>query len=383
MEQFPKNDLEKYRIVADFSSNWEYWLGPDGNMIYVSPSCDRITGYKAAEFMADSRLAGKIVHPEDSGMVLKHFCEENDRSDKHALDFRIITRSGAVRWISHVCRPVFSGSGEWLGRRVSNRENTDQKDMEGQLRVFAEEMEWQNWRLGAAYDDLERRNKDLDEFTYVASHDLQEPLRKLMAFSELLKKDLGGNLPERAESDLNFITDAAGRMQTLVHNLLTLSRAGRTAMSRENLSLDECVDSAIDALSVLIEETDAEIVRDELPEVWGGRTLLTQLYQNLIGNALKFVDNDRPKIRLTFQIEDDRPVFGVQDNGIGIKPEYAEQIFAPFKKLHGRAEYKGTGIGLAICRKIAERHDGRIWVESEPGRGAHFKFEIGEKEEER
>lgn len=375
--------MEKYRIVADFSCNWEYWLDPDGNMIYVSPSCERITGYKAAEFMADSKLAEKIVHSEDRDMVSRHFHEGKGKSDEHALDFRIITRSGEVRWISHVCRPVFSGSGEWLGRRGSNRENTDQKNMEQQLRVFGEEMEWQNWRLGAAYDDLERRNKDLDEFTYVASHDLQEPLRKLMAFSDLLKKDLGGNLPERAENDLNFIADAAGRMQILVQDLLALSRAGRAAMSRENLSLDVCVDSALDALSLLIKETGAEIVRDELPEVWGGRTLLTQLYQNLIGNALKFNDNDRPKIRLTFQSEDGCSVFGVKDNGIGIKPEYAEQVFAPFKRLHGRAEYKGTGIGLAICRKIIERHDGRIWVESEPGRGAHFKFEIGEREEER
>jgi light-regulated signal transduction histidine kinase (bacteriophytochrome) len=230
---------------------------------------------------------------------------------------------------------------------------------------------------------LERRNRkltvinaDIDEFTNVASHDLQEPLRTLMAFSGLLRKDLGDSLPERAVKDLTLITDAANRMQTLIQDLLALSRAGRVAKKREKVPLDECADRAIEALAMRVKEKGAQITRDKLPVVWGDSTLLTQLYQNLIGNALKFSGDQHPIIQLTFEERDGDQVFGVKDNGIGIEPKYAQQIFQPFRRLHGRGEYEGSGIGLAICRKIVERHRGKIWVDSEPGKGAHFRFTI-------
>jgi signal transduction histidine kinase len=230
--------------------------------------------------------------------------------------------------------------------------------------------------LEKANTDLRRHNIELDEFNYVASHDLQEPLRKLIAFSDHLRKDLGPALPARAAQDITFIVDAAMRMQALIQDLLALSRAGRVAMKYNWVRLDSCVNRALEMLEVRIQETQAVITRDTLPLVWGDTTLLTQLYQNLIDNALKFVTNDRPVIRITAEQQAQQWIFGVQDHGIGLKPEYAEQIFTPFKRLHGRAEYQGTGIGLAICRKTIERHGGTIWVESQPGQGAHFKFTL-------
>ncbi len=223
---------------------------------------------------------------------------------------------------------------------------------------------------------LSALNAELDEFTYMASHDLQEPLRNLTAFSDLLLKDLGQSLPERAARDLGFIKDAAKRMQTLIHDLLALSRAGRVAEKREKVSLSECADLALEALAMRVKETGAKISRDALPEVWGDSTLLTQLYQNLIGNALKFIGDRRPIIQLTLEERDGDPIFGVKDNGIGVDPKYSQQIFKPFRRLHSLAEYEGSGIGLAICRKIVERHGGKIWVESESGKGAHFRFTI-------
>jgi light-regulated signal transduction histidine kinase (bacteriophytochrome) len=225
-------------------------------------------------------------------------------------------------------------------------------------------------------------NAELDDFTNVASHDLQEPLRTLTAFSDLLRKDLDQSLPERAAQDLGFITDAAKRMQTLIHDLLALSRAGRVAKKREKVRLGECADRALEALAIRMKETAAQVTRDELPEVWGDSTLLTQLYQNLIGNALKFCGDQPPVIRLTAEDRDGSPVFGVKDSGIGIESKYAQQIFQPFRRLHGRAEYEGSGIGLAICRKIVERHGGKIWVDSEPGKGAHFRFTISHRRRE-
>ena len=224
--------------------------------------------------------------------------------------------------------------------------------------------------------ELVALNADLDDFTHMASHDLQEPLRTLTAFSDLLRKDLGQSLPERAAKDLGFITDASKRMHTLIQDLLALSRVGRAAKKREKVSLRECADQALEALAMRVKETGAQLILDELPEVWGDSILLTQLYQNLIGNALKFSGDRHPIIRLTLEERDGDPIFGVKDNGIGIEPKYAQQIFEPFRRLHGRAEYEGSGIGLAICRKVVERHGGKIWVESEPGKGAHFRFMI-------
>jgi light-regulated signal transduction histidine kinase (bacteriophytochrome) len=236
----------------------------------------------------------------------------------------------------------------------------------------------QTRQLERANEELKRKNTELDQFTYVASHDLQEPLRKVTAFSGMLRQDLGDSLPERADKDLGFILDAAGRMQKLVQDLLALSRSGRVAMKWETISLNHCVDQAIETLAMRIKESRAEISRDHLPEVWGDGTMLTQLYQNLLSNALKFKGPNRPLIRLTAEQIDGQLVLGVKDNGIGVEPKYAQQIFAPFKRLHGRGEYEGTGIGLAICARTIERHGGAIWVESKRGKGTHFKFTIGE-----
>lgn len=230
--------------------------------------------------------------------------------------------------------------------------------------------------LAAQMDRLKRLNAELNEFTYIASHDLQEPLRKLVIFSEWLVRDLGDKLPDRAAKDLVFISEAAQRMRVLVQELLNLSRAGNRELKAEPVSLENVADRALESLALRVEESGALITRDPLPEVKGDVTLLTQLYQNLIGNALKYVDEMPPRIHLDASVAGGEWVLGVRDSGIGINPEYAEQIFQPFKRLHGREHFDGTGIGLAICRKVAERHRGRIWVESEEGKGAYFRFTL-------
>jgi len=226
-------------------------------------------------------------------------------------------------------------------------------------------------------EKLERSNRELEDFTRVAAHDLQEPLRKMISFSNLLESDLGDELPERAAQDLGYITGAAARMQSLIQDLLKLSRAGTAAVETVDVPLSQCVEQAIDNLSLRIEETGAEVSVGQLPLTKGDPTLLTLLFQNLVGNALKFVLDKPPRIKVTSSFDQEgRLVVGVEDNGIGIDPKYAEQIFVPFRRLHGRREFEGTGIGLAITRKVVERHGGGIWVESKPGVGSHFKFTL-------
>jgi signal transduction histidine kinase len=265
-------------------------------------------------------------------------------------------------------------SGELLVRAL--RHAIERQRVRGELEAVRMSQLRQQERLNR---ELAERNKDLEEFAFVASHDLREPLRKMISFSDLLERDLGEPVPEKVSRDLRFIRDAAERMQRLVNDLLSLSRAGGSPKNRQRLSLDLCVDAALEALQVKIDETGAAFERDALPEVWGDLTVLTQLYQNLISNALKFSHKGRPRVRITAEEVGERWIFGVADDGIGIKPEYAKQIFRPFQRLHGSQEYEGSGIGLAICRKAVERHGGEIWVESQPGCGSHFKFHLGQR----
>ncbi len=313
----------------------------------------------------------RFILKEDQDIYYLHRKQLFETGTPQACELRMVKKDGTAFWGHLAATPAQDADGAPVCRVVLS-DITERKRAEEALADRTVQLERMNRELVSL-------NAELDDFTNVASHDLQEPLRALITFSSLLGKDLGYSLPERAAQDLDFITEAAKRMQTLIHDLLALARVGRVARKREKVSLNECVDQVLEALAMRVKETGAEVTRDELPGVWGDSTLLTQLYQNLIGNALKFSGKQRPIIRLTVEEREDHQIFGVQDNGIGIEPKYAQPIFQPFKRLHGRAEYEGSGIGLAICRKIVERHGGKIWVESELGKGAHFRFTISNR----
>jgi PAS domain S-box-containing protein len=234
-------------------------------------------------------------------------------------------------------------------------------------------------RIEETMRDLQNSNEELEQFAYVASHDLQEPLRKLISFSQLLREDVGEGLPAAAERDLEFIIQATTRMKKLIHALLEFGRAGRGELACKEVDLTVCANHARGTVSSSIQTTGATVRQDDLPRVTGDESLLTVVFQNLVSNALKFTVRGRaPQVHITFEELDGERIIGVRDNGIGIDAKYFEEVFAPFKKLHGRGEYAGSGIGLAICRRIVERHRGRIWVESSVGHGAHFRFTLGD-----
>jgi PAS domain S-box-containing protein len=224
-------------------------------------------------------------------------------------------------------------------------------------------------------EELRRSNSELEHFAYVASHDLQEPLRKVIGFTSLLSRRYKGRLDDEADEFIGFTVEAATRMQNLIQDLLTYSRVGRT----DEMSLTDCegvLDNALGNLQVEIETSGAHILREALPTVMGNELELTQVFQNLIGNALKFHGDQKPDIYIGAERKPGEWVFSVRDNGIGLDPQFADRIFQMFQRLHRKDEYPGTGIGLAICKKVVEHHGGRIWVESTPGAGAAFFFTL-------
>jgi light-regulated signal transduction histidine kinase (bacteriophytochrome) len=223
--------------------------------------------------------------------------------------------------------------------------------------------------------DYARSNAELEQFAYVASHDLQEPLRMVASYCQLLQRRYQGKLDADADDFINFAVDGARRMQVLINDLLAYSRAGRREQSFVATDSAQVLDDVIANLQTSIEERDAKITREPLPTVRADRAHLLQVLQNLVGNAIKFCEHG-PQIHVSAVQQEDQWLFSVRDNGIGIAPEYADRIFEIFKRLHGWGEYPGTGIGLAVCKKLVERHGGRIWVESTPGQGSVFYFTL-------
>jgi signal transduction histidine kinase len=230
--------------------------------------------------------------------------------------------------------------------------------------------------LEARTEDLQRSNAELEQFAYVASHDLQEPLRKVASFVQLLQRRYAGQLDEKADQYIELAVDGAKRMQQLINDLLAFSRVGRTAQRREAASCAVMLAQAWANLGPAVRASHATIEVGDLPVVLGEASLLTAVFQNLLSNALKFAGDQAPRVSVSARREGEHWLFSFSDNGIGIPAEYAERIFVIFQRLHDRAAYPGTGIGLAMCRKIIEYHGGRIWLDTTVTSGARFCFTL-------
>ncbi len=226
-------------------------------------------------------------------------------------------------------------------------------------------------------EELRRSNRDLEQFAYVASHDLQEPLRKIASFTQLLQKRYGGQMDERADQYIAFAVDGAKRMQQLIQDLLGFSRVGRVGGEVSDVDLGSVLEVALDNLSEAVDEAGATVTHDELPVVRGEAPLLTQLLQNLVGNAIKFRDPARPAtVHLSARRVEESWELECRDNGIGIDPQYADRVFVIFQRLHAKDVYEGTGIGLSLCKKIVEFHGGRIWIEQPDGAGTSIRWTL-------
>ncbi len=224
--------------------------------------------------------------------------------------------------------------------------------------------------------ELARSNAELEQFAYIASHDLQEPLRMVSSYVQLLEARYKGRLDQDADDFIGYATEGAARMQRLIVDLLAYSRVGTRGKTFEKVSLEEALEQALQNLRLAIRDTDAVVTHDPLPVAYGDGGQLVQVFQNLLDNAIKFHGKDRPMVHVSALVEGRLCLCSIRDNGIGIDQQYLDRLFFLFQRLHTRREYPGTGLGLAICKRIVERHGGRIWVDSTAGAGSTFQFSL-------
>ncbi|WNZ43353.1 ATP-binding protein [Leptolyngbya boryana CZ1] len=269
---------------------------------------------------------------------------------------------------------------ERVKRRTAELADVNQSLQESKLQLEAK-VEARTLELNALNCELQRSNQELERFAYIASHDLREPLRAIISYSQLLEMDYRDKLDDTADQYLSYIIGGGQHMQALIKDLLTYSRTGTSNLKRTLVNCNEVVQQALVNLQVAISESHAEIELDSLPTINVDQTQLMQLFQNLIANAIKFQREQSPKIYIgsrstQLQEQETEHLFFVRDNGIGIKPEYLDRIFEVFRRLHPRSDFPGTGIGLAICKRVVEAHGGKIWAESELGSGTTFYFTL-------
>jgi light-regulated signal transduction histidine kinase (bacteriophytochrome) len=257
------------------------------------------------------------------------------------------------------------------------------RDERGQLRGFGKIMRDITERKKAeealmkTMAELRRSNDELGQFAYVASHDLQEPLRMVASYSQLLAKRYKGRLDSDADEFIGYAVDGCNRMQGLIQDLLSYSRAGASGETLRKISSENALASALKNLRSIIEDNGAVVTHDPLPAMVTNEAQLVQVFQNLVGNALKYRSVEPPQVHVSAMKNGGNEwIFSVRDNGLGIEPRYFERIFVLFQRLHGQTEFEGTGIGLAVCKKIVDRLGGRIWVESEPQKGSTFYFAL-------
>jgi PAS domain S-box-containing protein len=353
--------LKRAQEIAHLGS-WE--LDLVSNELTWSDEAYRIFGLRLQEFGATYEAFLEAVHPDDRTAVDQAYAESiRDGRDSYEIVHRVIKRaSGEIRIVHEKCEHFRNESGQIIRSIGMVHDITERKQAEVELHRTLEE--------------LKSSNAELEQFAYVASHDLQEPLRGIAGLAQLLQQRYQGQLDNQADEFINLIVDGTQRMQTLINDLLAYSRIGRRGETIHPTKAEAALKATMENLNVAIREYGATITNESLPTVKADATQLIQLFQNLIGNAIKFRADRPPQIHIGVTDAGNFWQFSVRDNGIGIEPQYFERIFQVFQRLHTRREYKGTGIGLAICKKIIERHGGRIWVESEIGHGTTFYFTL-------
>lgn len=349
---------------------------------------ERIFGWRAEE------VIGQVIPvvPEDEWESPPEYWRlAFEGTPVNDVEVKRVRKDGSIIDVSVSTAPVRGEDGSVTAVVIVGVDITERKNWERRLKSLNERLESLNQTLESRVEErtalaearareLARANAELEQFAAVASHDLQEPLRMVISYTQLLSRRYRGRLDEDADAYIGFAVEGALRMQQLIKDLLTYSTTSHGGMKREPVDCNAVFDRAVENLQATIAERRAIVSRGELPVVTGDASHLVRVLQNLIGNGIKFNSSETPRVHVTAEQAESWWVFCVEDNGIGIPEAYRSRIFDVFQKLHTRKEYPGTGIGLSICKTIIERHRGRMWVESEPEAGSRFYFTIPIKE---
>ncbi|MGH7873459.1 MAG: sensor histidine kinase [Candidatus Binatia bacterium] len=362
-EQSLQTSEKKFRVLAETANDAIVSSDGRGSIIYFNKTAERIFGYHASEV---------------SGIPLALLMakEGRDHQKQEGIEQFMFTAEpeGAEKPVELVGKRK-NGSEFPIELSLANWKTSDDRYFTAIIRDITERKQIHN-TLAEKAAALAQSNQELEQFAYVASHDLQEPLRMITGYTQLLAKRYQGRLDQDADEYIAYAIDGAKRMQTLINDLLAYSRVGTRGKEFARTGCEAILNTTLTNLQVAIQESGAVVTHDVLPAVVCDSGQIGQLLQNLIGNAIKYRNSRAPEIHVGCKPDDGRWAFWVKDNGIGIAPEYAERIFAIFQRLHTREQYPGTGIGLAVCKKIVERHGGKIWVDSTLGEGATFHFTL-------
>jgi PAS domain S-box-containing protein len=372
------NDLreseQKYHLVADYTSDWEYWLGVRGEIVYMSPSCLALTGHYAEEFSADPGLLPSLVHPDDRAAYETHRQSHNEHAEAGEAEFRIINKDGEIRWISHRCRSVFDQHGKWRGIRVGNRDITARHMAEDKITELNRNLEQ---RVTERTQQLEAANKELEAFSYSVSHDLRVPLRAMDGFSRILIQEHADKLDEEGKRLLNMVLNNAGRMSQLIEDILEFSRTGRLEITFSEIDMEKMAYAVAEELQPSSAGSKLQFEIEHIPPATGDRAMMHQVFVNLLSNAIKFSRiREIPTIRVGAIVKGGETIYFVKDNGVGFDMRNVDKLFGVFQRLHSATEFEGTGIGLAIVKRIVTRHGGRVWAEGKVNEGATLYFAL-------
>ena len=350
---------EKYRNIVETANEGIMIGDPSGIITFVNVKMEEILGYSSEELLGTDGLF--LIDKNELEIAHKQI-EDRKMGMKQEYERKFIRKDGEEIWTIVSATPLQDNNGNHTGNLSMITNITPRKKREEKLKL--------------TMDELNRSNQELERFAYVSSHDLQEPLRMVTLYSQLLERRYKDSLDSDADDFIEYIVENAKRMKQLIDDLLEYSRVTSQAKEFENVDLEKTLDVVLTNLSVSIAENNVKVTHEPLPTVFADENQMLQVFQNLITNAIKFHGQKPPEINISSHKGEGEWTFAIKDNGIGIKSEHQKQIFDVFKRLHTREEYLGTGIGLSIVQKIITHHDGRIWVESEPGKGSVFYFTI-------
>jgi PAS domain S-box-containing protein len=368
VEDSLRNSEERFRLMASGIKDYaNVMLDPDGLVVSWNEGAERIKGYRAEEIIGQPFSRFYPAEDIHNGKPVRELALAAERGSFEDEGWRV--RKDGTRFLANVVITAL-------------------RDQNGRLRGFGKitrditELKESEQHLGKTMAELKRSNDDLELFAYVASHDLQEPLRMVASYTQLLARRYKGRLDSDADEFIAYAVDGCNRMQELIQDLLSYSRVGANTDAMRQTSCEDALARAVKNLQATIEASKAIVEHDPLPVIDTDGTRLAQVFQNLIGNAIKYRGAELPQIHISARQAGREWIFSVRDNGMGIESQYFDRIFVIFQRLHGQKEYQGTGIGLAMCKKIVNRLGGRIWVESELAKGSTFYFALPAGEQE-